>query len=385
MFRGWRNKGLVVSSPQQIEALSHVTLNPRSSTGFDGLPEELHAALVKSGIPKDVVLSDAENVKTALEYMMRGNVPLPKTSEHRRNLRQAVRIKHEDPRKVYRRERELGIGAYGVVFKAVHKKTGRAVAVKIVPKARYQEVEMEIALHSMSQHPNVVEYLDTYEHRREIWMVLELMDGGSLFSMLERNTMLGDEQIAYVCREALKGLSFLHGQNRLHRDIKSDNVLVDRRGFVKLADFGFAIGLTQEQTLRNSQVGTIYWMAPELIRGLDYDPKVDTWSLGITALEMAEGEPPHYGYSQLRACQLIISSPPPTLTDPDQWSPAFAHYLKASLVHDPESRASCAELLLHPFIKSACTQEDFSRLVGGEQGAPTSTLNQSNSLNSVEM
>jgi len=95
--------------------------------------------------------------------------------------------------------------------------------------------------------------------------------------------------IAYVCRESLMALAFLHRQHRLHRDIKSDNILVNKEGVVKIADFGFAINLTEEQNKRRSVVGTPYWMAPELIRGLEYDAKVDVWSMGITALEMADG------------------------------------------------------------------------------------------------
>ena len=110
--------------------------------------------------------------------------------------------------------------------------------------------------------------------------------------VLGRAISWSEAQIAFVCKMCLKGLSYLHRHHRLHRDIKSDNILIDLDGNVKLADLGFAIGLTPERSRRTSVVGTPYWMAPELIRGLEYDSKVDVWSLGITVIEMAEGEPP---------------------------------------------------------------------------------------------
>ena len=162
--------------------------------------------------------------------------------------------------------------------------------------------------------------------------------------------------IAYVCRESLMALAFLHRQHRLHRDIKSDNILVNKEGVVKIADFGFAINLTEEQNKRRSVVGTPYWMAPELIRGLEYDAKVDVWSMGITALEMADGyvegvhcvvvvflwttelnlcyffvlccsEPPLIREPPLRALLLITIQGPPQLEQPDRWSSQFRHFL----------------------------------------------------------
>jgi serine/threonine protein kinase len=200
------------------------------------------------------------------------------------------------------------------------------------------------------------------------------------------------------------GLAYLHRNHKLHRDIKSDNILVDFTGAVKIADFGFAVGLTEEQDKRRSVVGTPYWMAPELIRGLEYDAKVDVWSMGITALEMAEGEPPHLHEPPLRvsnvyplprcggtfsnvvadlvqALLLITTQSSPTLKA-DKWSAKFRHFLKCSLHMDPVKRASSEQLLLvctpcyisdalttrsmrlvlqHPFIQTACTQSEFSK------------------------
>lgn len=166
---------------------------------------------------------------------------------------------------------------------------------------------------------------------------MELMKGGSLTDCLGVRVEFPEQCIAYVCKHMLMALAFMHRQHRMHRDIKSDNVLVDVNGVVKVADFGFAITLTQEETKRTSVVGTPYWMAPELIRGAEYDAKVDVWSLGITALEMAEGEPPLLHEAPLRALLLITINPAPTLRHPDRWSRSFAHFLSRCL----EIQVSC--------------------------------------------
>lgn len=363
IFPGWRAKPTQFGSPTRVETLSHVTLNPRSSTGFDGLPEEFHEALVNSEIGKDEVLKDPNSVKTALEYVVGGQTPLPRASRHMKHIQAAVQLRQHIPTEIYDMGRQLGFGGCGVVFKAVHNESGRAVAVKIMSSEYYQEIESEIAMHSMSKHANIVEYLEAFDYQDEIWMVLELMDGGSVASVLEKLTVLGGKEIAYVCREALNGLAFLHGQHRLHRDIKCDSILVDSRGYVKITDFGFAVGLTQEQSQRNSRFGTDYWMAPELIQGRDYGDKIDSWSLGISAIEMAHGEPPHYQRSQLQVCHWILSSPPPKLANPEQWSPSFADFLGCSLVHEPEDRASCSDLLLHRFMQNACSRDDFAEFL----------------------
>ena len=129
---------------------------------------------------------------------------------------------------------------------------------------------------------------------------MELMDAGCLTEILCPDIDFPESHIAYVCKNILHALDYLHRNNKLHRDIKSDNVLLNSKGAIKLADFGFAVGLTKEEDHRKSVVGTPFWMAPELIRGTAYDGSVDIWSLGITALEMADGEPPYYHEPPLR-------------------------------------------------------------------------------------
>ncbi len=189
---------------------------------------------------------------------------------------------------------------------------------------------------------------------------------------------LKEPQIALLCKETLKSLAFLHSQHRVHRDIKSDNVLLGLNGEIKLSDFGFAAQLTEEIDKRKSVVGechtnvfpswfshafliagTPYWMAPEIIRGQDYGVKVDLWSLGIMAIEMAEGEPPLIDEPPLRALLLIVTRGAPTLKEPHLWSDEFKDFLARCLDTDAKTRASSEELLQHPFIKLACTTKEL--------------------------
>jgi len=172
-----------------------------------------------------------------------------------------------------------------------------------------------------------------------------------------------EPQIAYVTFESLKALFFLHNQFRIHRDIKSDNILLGEGGEVKLADFGFAAQLTITQQKRNTVVGTPYWMAPELIEGHDYDAKVDIWSLGIMLMEMAEGEPPYMEFPTARALFLILTKGVPELKEQDKWSPEMKDFVNRCLTKDVAQRPTSEQLLKHPFLKNGCNASEFKNLV----------------------
>ena len=167
--------------------------------------------------------------------------------------------------------------------------------------------------------------------------------------------------MAYICQKMLSGLAYLHNENRIHRDIKSDNVFLTLDGGVKLGDFGFAAQLTEAHQYRNTFVGTACWMAPELVKGSEYSAKVDIWALGIVSLELAEREPPLITTPPVRAIYIISTSPPPTLKSPDDWSPEFVDFTKQCLTREPEERPSAAELLEHPFLTKSCPNELFSQ------------------------
>jgi len=205
---------------------------------------------------------------------------------------------------------------------------------------------------SSCNHKNIVKYYGTYSKGSDLWLVMELIEYGKLTDLLMK-TRFDEAQIAAVLKETLEALKYLHETKRIHRDIKSDNILIGKEGAIKLADFGFCTLLKSDTDYRRSVVGTPYWMAPEVIRGVDYDYKVDVWSLGIMALEMADGEPPHMDLQPLRALFIIATQPPPTVTEPDKWSPTFKEFLNLCLSKNASKRANVNELLQHPFLKKS--------------------------------
>ena len=340
--------GLAISTPFNVKHECHVGVDPHSSTGFKGLPTAWKALLKTSGITREETMANPQQVLDVLQFHMEGPPPkIPSRQTLQRNMQAAVNIiSGVDPATLFRRHKKLGEGASGVVWSATQNSTKRKCAIKITDLSDLANLKNEIAMQTLSSHPNVVQYIGAYAWENRLWIVMELLQGGSLTECLGVGRAWGEPQIAYVCRETLKALAYLHRQHRLHRDIKSDNILVDTDGVVKVADFGFAINLTEEQDKRQSVVGTPSWMAPELIRGLEYDSKVDVWSLGITALEMADGEPPLMSEPPLRALLLITIQGPPELQAPDNWSPPFKHFLRRCFELNPTKRASSEQLLM---------------------------------------
>jgi len=196
---------------------------------------------------------------------------------------------------------------------------------------------------------------------KTFWVVSEYPDGVSIQDVLEQfqNQKLTEPQIALICREVLKALHFMHSSHIIHRDIKSGNISLLTQGQVKLNDFGLAAQLTKERQTRNTVVGTPYWMAPEMVRGLDYGTKVDIWSLGILLMEMVEGEPPYMEFPPLRALFLITTKGIPPLKEPKQWSPHLVHFFESCVQREVDKRPTAADLLLHPFLNRACTNAEL--------------------------
>lgn len=279
-----------------------------------------------------------------------------------------VYIHNTNPADVFSNMKQIGQGASGSVYVAT-KPNGEKVALKKVKpenKTETDALEMEIRMMCCTRHPNLIKCHETYNFSGHMWISMEYMDGGCLTDVLENYQRLradmSEGEIAFVLREVLKGLKFMHGMKRLHRDIKSDNVLITANGQVKLADFGFCAELTEERKKRTTCVGTPYWMAPELIRQSEYDYKVDLWSVGILAIECAEWEPPHMDEKPLRAMFLITTQPPPKLQSPDKWSPEFNDFISWCLVLNPARRASASQLLSHPFLQKAAQGAEVARL-----------------------
>lgn len=256
---------------------------------------------------------------------------------------------------------KLGEGSFGKVFKARDELTNQLAAVKIVPLEQDTgEVGREIEMLKRCKSANIVQYFGSLTKDGELWIIMEYCAGSSLADIVEaRGRCLNEPQIAAALAGTLNGLCYLHSQtpSLIHRDVKAGNLLLAEDGVVKLADFGVSAAISSTLSKRGTVIGTPFWMAPEVIRGgsdgPSYNTKADVWSLGITAIELAEGHPPNSDMHPLRAIFLIPTRPPPRLANPSDWSPDFAAFVERCLQHDAAQRPSTAELAAHSFIAKA--------------------------------
>lgn len=272
-------------------------------------------------------------------------------------------------------------------FQAKRIQTNEPAAIKVIklePGDDIQIIQQEIIMMRDCRHPNIIAYYNSYLRRDKLWICMEYCGGGSLqvysFICLELNLCvdlisynkliifvfqdiyqvtgpLSEHQIAYMSRETLKGLEYLHSRGKMHRDIKGANILLTDTGDVKLADFGVSAQITATINKRKSFIGTPYWMAPEVAaveRKGGYNQLCDIWACGITAIELAELQPPMFDLHPMRALFLMSKSgfKPPTLKDKEKWSPTFHSFVKTALTKNPKKRPTAEKLLMHPFVMS---------------------------------
>ncbi|XP_057705571.1 misshapen-like kinase 1 isoform X3 [Corythoichthys intestinalis] len=271
-----------------------------------------------------------------------------------------------DPAGIFELVEVVGNGTYGQVYKGRHVKTGQMAAIKVmeVTEEEEEEIKLEInMLKSYSHHRNIATYYGAFVKKspagqdHQLWLVMEYCGAGSVTDLVKKTkgNCLKEDWIAYICREVLRGLSHLHSHHVIHRDIKGQNVLLTENAEVKLVDFGVSAQLDKTIGRRNTFIGTPYWMAPEVIAcdenpEATYDYRSDLWSLGITALEMAEGAPPLCDMHPMRALFLIPRNPPPRLKS-KKWSKRFLSFIDTCLVKNHLHRPTTDVLLRHAFIR----------------------------------
>lgn len=375
------------AGPSNFCHLQHVTFDKERGE-FVGLSEEWERMLGESGLTRAEMAENPEAVLGALEILNdqkeQQGQPTPNTlTEGQSVALDAKRRKKEERQRLidaamgklrnlvspgdassrFRFDRKLGQGASGTVYSALDRKSGNSVAIKrliISQQPRLDMVACELELmQQLKGMSNVVRLIDAYFYNdeQELWIVMELVEGGALTGVIEE-AIFTESQIARVCHDVAAALSKMHERNIIHRDIKSDNVLIGSEGEVKLTDFGFAAVTEGRLGKRSTMVGTPYWMAPEVVTKQPYTAAVDIWSLGIMTLEMIDGEPPYMDQDPIKALYLIATLGSPEIKNPQELSPQLRDFLNVCLKLKPEERATAIDLLEHEFLRGSLASND---------------------------
>ncbi|KAJ6542634.1 kinase-like domain-containing protein [Mycena capillaripes] len=361
-------------SPPSTTSLPPFVIPPSPPSTDAAVGEEYDADLLPFNLPSPPSPSSTEGALHA-EELLDSSDPFspPREEDHvdsnskseaemMNELRKLVC--NEDPTMIYTRIKELGHGKAGPVYLAKTLTTGKVFVIAeqdlSTQSKKFLVLEELLVIRQLPEHPNIRTFIEAYlvetdyaVKREEVWFVREYVEGCVLTDVIENNLM-GEPQISEICFEVCKGLEYLHGQRIVHRDIKSDNVLISNLGQVKLSGFLFCVRLNNHKPKRNSIVGTPYWMAPEVVRQEGYGSKADIWSLGIMVVEMIENEPPYFDEEPRKALYLVATNGTPILKQPAAVTQELKNFLARCICVDVSNRAAASQLLGHPFLQGAC-------------------------------
>eukprot|EP00049_Salpingoeca_infusionum_P009934 m.168871 g.168871 ORF g.168871 m.168871 type:complete len:340 (-) comp14488_c1_seq3:667-1686(-) len=283
-------------------------------------------------------------------------------------------VKTDNPIKDWQIQQDLGSGSYGKVHKVRNRVSGDEAAAKVAAihsKEQLVDFQTEIDILTQCRHANITNFVDAYYHSNDLWIIIEVCDGGAISDHLDTlKAGFPEYVIAHITYQMLMGLRFLHANGIIHRDINNSNTLLTKDGSVKLADFGVSALNKSDGDRRSTFVGSPHWMAPEVVKcentpSSSYDSLADVWSLGITLIEMAEYRPPYHDMHPMKVLFKIMNSPPPTLQEQSTWSPMFHAFLALALTKDASKRTTAARLLSHSFCADKSDPRPVADLASG--------------------
>ena len=326
---------------------------------------------LKEDNKEETLLPSQEKEETHLPNQEKEEIPLPnektvKTIQFREKAKNFLHILKYNPDSDFEFLKQIGHGSFSTVFVAQCRKTNEKFAAKKMEPRTGNERRLfynEYILTKMCDHSNIIKYHKIYSLNETIFIIQELMDF-SLYNLITIKKNLPAQIMNYILKEVLKGLEYLHRNHKIHRDIKSDNILINRKGEVKLADMGFCAQLTEENNSRTTFAGTPCWLAPEIVNHENYNEKVDIWSLGIVIIELIEGQPPYLNERYETLLELIKTNGA-ILANPENFNPVYKELLGACIQVNPDQRLSASELLENPILNNSTNQIEASRYFEG--------------------